>query len=283
MSDLMAPVDTTPPPTTAVEAPAAEPAQTQGELEPAPAAPEGEPDPAGTYVPLAAVHAERGKAKELRAQLESLAPVAQQVPQLQQQIQELTQRLQQMTPRQPDRPAPPLINDDVADGLARKFELYDAEGKPDRARARDVAGFFSGLAAAEAQKAVAPIAQLSAQERTQHFRSKATTIKDQNGQAIDPAFLERAFAMVPPEIASQPEVAGALVYLAAGMERYHGKKAGPPPPDNPAIVTERAGGRPEAGGLSEWEMRMLERTGRAPKEYVANVKTFKAGQDNRLE
>jgi hypothetical protein len=282
MSDLAAPVETAPPPTTAVETPLAEPAQTQGNLEATPT-PDGEPDPAGTFVPLAAVHAERGKAKELRAQLETLAPYAQQVPQLQQQIQELQQRLQQLTPRAPERPAAPLISDDVADGLARKFELYDTEGKPDRTRARDVAGFFSGLAAAEAQKAVAPIAQLSAQERTQHFRSKASVIKDQNGQAIDPAFLERAFSMVPPEIAAQPEVAGALVYLAAGMERYHGKKAGPAAPEGLPIMTERAGGKPEAGGLSEWEMRMLERTGRAPKEYVASVKTFKPGQDNRLE
>lgn len=281
MSDLIAPVETTPPPTTTVETPPAEP-PTQGNLEATPA-PDGEPDPSGTFVPLAAVHAERGKAKELRAQLETLAPYAQQVPQLQQQIQELQQRLQQLTPRQPERPAPPLISDDVADGLARKFELYDAEGKPDRSRARDVAGFFSGLAAAEAQKAVAPIAQLSAQERTQHFRSRASSVKDTNGQGVDPAFLERAFAMVPPEIAAQPEVAGALTYLAAGMERFHGRKAGPAPPESAAIVTERAGGKPEAGGLSEWEMRMLERTGRAPKEYVASVKTFKPGQDNRLE
>lgn len=279
VEDLAAPVpanDPAPPAAPAVSADA----PVSGALEPDDQ-PEG--DPAKSFVPLAAVHAERSKAKALREQVDTLTSQVQQVGQLQQEVQRLQQHIAQQ-PKPPAPPPAPMIADEVADALARKFELYDGTGAPDRQRARDVAGFFAGLAEQEAKKAVAPLAELSAQERAQHFQEKAASVKDVNGHGVDPQILKMMFDVVPPAIRADPQVAGVLTYAAAGWERFHGKKGAPAAPETSPVFTERAGGRSGATPiLSEWENNMLERMGRDKTEYLKSLKTYKPGQENVLE
>ena len=277
---LTAPITANEPATTSLPAPTAD-AKVGGPLEgqPAPAADDDE----SRYVPLPALHHAREEVRQLKEQLAAATAKTSEVDTLRQQIAELSARMPQAPPA-PEMPAAPLLADDAADSLARTLQLFAADGTPDRAAARTAGGIMAQMAKAEAQRAVAPIVEMSAAERAQQFRARAEQVRDIDGNPVNPALLRQMFAVVPDElVAANPQVPALLTYAAAGYERLHGKRPVAPQETSP-IVSERTGGRPDAPvSLSEFEMGFLQRSGQDPKKYAASLKGYKPGLPTTLE
>ena len=253
--------------------------------EPEPAPIEAEHDPEKTYVPLAAVHAEREKAQRYKEQVDSLSQRAAYVEQLQRENALLVARIQQGP--QPVVAPVPVIADDEAESLARTLELFDAAGQPDLARARKAAGILKPMAEAAAAQAVAPYAEMTAADRVSRFRQQAASMRDPDGNAINPQVLEAMFNLVTkgdPNLLADQNAATIVALAAAGYERMQGRKSPPPAPEHAPVVSERVGGRADSGpSVSEQEIRMLKQAGRDVTKHREALKAWRPGVPNVLE
>lgn len=286
----------TPPPV--ADPPAPDPVAPQAPPAPVDEDPEGTIEGSGgvKFVPLGAVVETRGRLKEAKAEIEArdakiaeLSAKAAKLDGIEREwnaVQPLVQSLksgtyQPQTPAQ--KPAGPLSPQEAVE-YAKDLDLYKADGTPDVDRAQRLAAKNEALADRRAQALVAPLHQQSAYQQSTVLRQQVSQIKDATGQTVNPSYLEKVFAGVPPEMAARPEIASVLYYAAKGMEAHEGKgsKAITPPP--PVVLTESLSNTtPGRSELSSFERSFIDSAGMKPKEYETIAGRFKPGERNELE
>jgi len=251
---------------------------------------------------LHATKAEAQAAAQLRAEVEALRPKAQDAEQVAQWVESVRPLLAKLKDRpdivravmegqptlagnqaQPPVPTGPLPLDEAED-LARTLELYDAEGKPDIARAQKMAGKFAKLAGAEASRTVAPITGAMVDAQAGTLKGQYAGLKDKAGRTVNPAVLDQMFKLVPSQLVAQdPNVAGVLYYAAKGYAAHHGLDEPAPPPNMPVVTESAGGGRQTAAQtLSDLDRKFARSMG-SEKTYRETASGFKPGAINVLE
>lgn len=288
-SDAPEPVIETPAPVT--ETPATPPPTVDDD-------PEGTIEGSGgvKFVPLGAVVETRGKLKEAKAELEArdakiaeLSKKAELADRIQGEwnaVQPLVQSLRNGTyrPQQPvQQPAGPLSAQEAVE-YAKDFDLYKTDGTPDVERAQRIAQRHESQIQRATQSAVAPLHQQTALQQSTVLRQQVSQIKDASGQSVNPAYLEKVFAGVPPEMAARPEIASVLYYAAKGMEAHEGKGTKAIVQPAPVLTTESlSNSTPGRSELSQFERNFIQSANMKPKEYESISAGFKPGERNELE
>ena len=255
---------------------------------PAPAvAGEGEPEAVEVggqkMVPLSALLAERGEKKQLKeraARADQLEDYARQVDPY---VQFIKANPGLMAERTKPAPAEQPAEDTEAADVARMFDFYTSDGKPDVQRGRAHLNLVDQRAMKQAQAIMAPVAQATAQERSATNFQRALQITDVNGQKVNPEALRAVWQNMPVEYTADPRTAGVLAATAAGMTALYGKKAIAPPP-NPPLVTESPGGAPRrAAPLTELDKTIAANRGISETKFAELTAGFRSGRSNVLE
>jgi hypothetical protein len=213
------------------------------------------------------------------------------------------QRLQEVTPtldlirqnpkivelaQQGTRPSQPATLQPEDDGEAQQWAqengLITATGELDVARARRQLDFFDRRAAAQAERAAAPLRQSAAQQiSAQHKQqAKGVTLSDGTKFATDES-IEQAFSILPAELTADPKVAAIIPLIAAGLDRAKGKgvtRAQVPEYGEP-LVTESPAGRRGPQPISQELQHILTRTGVSEKEFRSTE--YVPGRHKRFE
>ena len=299
--------DGAPPPAQETPAPVAE--------TPAPPPPVVDDDPEGTiegsggvkFVPLGAVVETRGKLKERTAELEAAKAENETLKQAKQRldaiqaewnaVQPLVQSLKNGTyqPQQQQKSAEVdpgmIVGEHPITGApitllqyTQGLDLYKTDGTPDIDRGLHQIGVQRYQAKQQTQREMAPLHQQTAYQQANVLRQQVLQIKDTAGQMVNPAYLEKVFAGVPPEMAARPEIASVLYYAAKGMEAHEGKAAKVITPPGPVVQTETlGGGAPGRSEVSQFERNFLQAADMKPKEYETISSRYKSGERNELE
>jgi hypothetical protein len=263
-----------------------------------PAIEEPEPEgtveiPTGKVVPLQALQAERGKAKEAKAEAEAIKAELEAARQKVQEYATLEQKLKEAMPYieetrrrmtekpQAEAPAGPLAPQEAVE-YAKDMDLYKADGTPDVERAQRLAARQEAIAAKQAQRLVAPFEAQNAQQQAQRMFTEVSTMKDSQGRTVDPAALKQIWSSVPPELAAQPQVASVLYFAAKGYAEHHSKGAREVAPA-PVVSESLGGSKPESAALSDVELRAIAAAGIKPADYRKQVSGYKPGHMNVLE
>ena len=131
---------------------------------------------------------------------------------------------------------------------------------------------------------MAPIRQRTQQEQANANYQLARQVKDANGETPSEASLNAIWRHLPPELVSDPSVAGVMAALALGLDRLNAPKRGPAPPAGPPLVTESSGGRPHARpSLSPLEERIAADRGVSQTKWVENTRGYQPGRAMTLE
>lgn len=264
---------------------------------PAPApAPPAEPPPAGEpepnavdvggqkMVPLSALLAERTEKKALKekaARADQLETYAREVDPYVQFIRNNPGLMAERTAQPAQQPAQ---EDTEAADVAKMFDFYTPDGKPDVQRGRAHLNLVDARAAKQAQSLLQPFAQQTAEERSATNFQRALQIKDVNGNPVNPDALRAVWRQMPAEYTADPRTAGVLAATAAGMAVLYGKKTVQPPP-NPPLVTESPGGapRPKAAPLTELDKTIAANRGLTETKFAELTAGFRPGRSNVLE
>lgn len=250
--------------------------------------------------PVSEVIKYRKQAKSLQKQLDTLQPQLEQARQIGQRLQEvqpLLEQVQRMTPQQrqafaagqvPSPAGTPHNTEDVeARDLAEDLGLIAQDGSLDIARARkrldkDNARFERML-----EERVAPMRQTTAQQAAQSLRTQARTVVDANGIPLaTPESIDEAYAMLPPELASQPNVAMVALGVAGLIDRFRGRQ-----PKAPAqtygdpIFSEPAAGRRAGPSITADDKALAAKVGVTDKDLTSAVSAFQqsGGRGVRME
>lgn len=289
-------------------APAAEtpPAPTQEAVTPPPApqnTEEGEPEgvinaPTGEkYVPLGAVQAERGKRKEAEKALsakdqeiaslrekaikydEAAQYLAQAKPYIEKAKADLQRQNQPQTPA--EQPGP--LTSAQAEAYAKRFDLFTTDGKPDVARAQEIAKDHEEQMRRVAQQTVAPLMQNEAQRVSTTLYQQYLNRPEVNGFKIDPKYLANTWNTVPPEmIAANPQIGEVLFRTALATQIMEGGKPIQAPP--PVVPTEGVGsGTPREQALSGHSFKFQQASGMKPQDFRDTREKYTPGQPNSLE
>jgi hypothetical protein len=264
---------------------------------------DAEPGPSDvqTMVPLASLKEARAHMKTLKAQIAELEPLRGKAAESDRMI-ETVQRWKpiiEAIQARPDlieqarrAPAPDPVEASISEQealeYARDIQLYDAAGQLDVKTARRALARQNRVAmTAATQAAQAVVAPLQRQNSTREADSllqRAAAVKDKHGRSVDAKVLQQFWSVLPPDVASNPEVASVLYFAAKGYAAHNGLDDPPPPPPPPVVPTEAPGGRmPTLGTLNDLDRRMARDLGRKPAEYSAIAARFKPGQMNVLE
>ncbi len=281
----------------AIETPPTEP---PADAAPAPAPPPEGEKPAEVesvevggqkYVPLSVLKAERDK----RQQLQPLAQRAQELEQWAQANKPYIDFLQanpdflRQRPAAPPEPMPDPVDQDAIE-YAKDFDLYDASGQPDVARARRIMARNATIAQRQAQQLVEPFQQQQLQAQAAQNYHFLLNLKHQDGSQIDPRVVDFVWqkAMAEPDglktLANQQSVAS-IALMAIGADAMWKKQqpattTTPPPP----VYTEASGGLPQTRpAISRLEERVARERGVTPAQWSDTLKGFKPGQTNVLE
>lgn len=285
MANLEAPEPVTPDPTPPpVEA-----------VAPEPVAPPADPLEAGAvdvqggkYVPLAAVLAEREKAKQFKDKADAYDQTVHYVQSVRPYIDflqanpDLMTRTTQQTAPSPVTTTQPV--DDQAEELARTLDLYTADGQPDVKRAQKIRTMVKTEAQSEAEAQLRPLQDSSIRERAQHNYHRALVTKAPDGRTPDRQVLDALWSRTDPKVTSTEEGATAVVMLAMGMGAFTGQVAPPQPAASPALVTETPGSRqPGRPSLTALDEKIAGIRGRSADDWGKLTRTFSAGRPNVLE
>ena len=218
---------------------------------------------------LGPLQAKAAEADQLRAALNELRPIVEQVR------------------RNPDLLKPPKpttaeeqVTDDEAAAEARDLELYNAQtGQPDIGRAKRIIARrrqeAQSAAQQAAQAAIGPITSQGAQSASrQNFVSMATRRDAHDQPLVDPKALAEIWASLPAELTQHAEVGELLLDAAIGKTVRGGARV--PRADRAPIVSEPAGGR---NGPSYQMDRMAKQianhAGMSEKAFTDAAKTFR--------
>jgi hypothetical protein len=253
-------------------------------------------DPDGTiegsggvkFVPLSALAAARQQAREAKAEAATLKGKAAKLDEIEgdwRAAQPMLEKARQMVQTQPPPPKPagPLSPEEAIE-YARDLDLFDADGKPDTARAQRLAGRQQAIAEKQAQQYVAPLMQHTAQGQSRANFEQAANFKGQQGLQVDRTILEQVWQSVPPEMSAQPNVASVLYRQAIAEMVLQGKlkpgQVAPPPP----VETASLGGGNHAGSpLSSIDHQFRTAADMSEKDFTATREKYQAGRVNSLE
>ena len=273
------------------EAPAAAPA-----ADPAapPAAPVEEPAAAEVdavevggqkYVPLAAVLAERREKHALKDRAARADQLEAAVAEMRPYVEFLRQNpgLTQRQAPTPSAPAAPEADPDV-EQVARDFDLYTPDGKPDLPRAARIHARQQTAARQAAADAVRPVQQQSAQQQSAVNLRMAMSAQMPAGVHLDPAALQTFWQALPPDLTADPNVAALVTLLAAGAGALKGPVARVAPPAHPPLVTETpGGGAPARQPLTGMSRKIAAARGIDEAKYQKLTEGFRPGRTNVLE
>lgn len=195
-------------------------------------------------VPLGTLIGERKAARALKAENETLRQKAAQfdqlapyVPQIQQ-AQPFLQQLQQLTPEQQAAAianvqrgtaqsrtsAPQPVDDQEAAELAEDLGLVDASGGLDIARGRRMLDRLDRRSAQRVQQEIAPLRQTTATQMAASLREQAKQHTDAQGVPLATAeSINEAYALLPPELAANPNVQAVIIGTAMLIDKSKGR------------------------------------------------------------
>lgn len=233
-------------------------------------------------VPVSELIKHRKEARAFKKQLADLQPRLERADLIGSQLAEVQpfiEQLRNLTPAQRDAvlsgkvPTPQGVAqpaDDVeARELAEDLGLIAQDGSLDirRARARldkDNVRFERML-----QQAVAPVKAQTHQQQAVAMRAQAKSVKDAAGVPLaTPESIDEAYGMLPPELASQSNVAMVVLGVAGLIDRMKGRKVKADAADtfSAPIFSENTGGRRSAPALTSEERATASRLGLTDKD-----------------
>lgn len=233
--------------------------------------------------PASAVIKWKKAAKETQRQLADLQPKIQQAEQLAQtlqRVQPLLQVLQGLTPEQraqlqagklPNAGREPA-EDLEAQQWADDNGLIKADGSLDVSRARKQLDYLDQRAAQMAQKVIAPLATSTAAQQAEVLRERATGMRDQQGRPLaTPESIREAYAQLPAELASNPNVAHVAIGTAMLIDRLKGRTPHVTPTYDEPLFTEPAGGGRRGAVMTDDDREIAKRVGVDEKTYQQSI------------
>jgi hypothetical protein len=248
-------------------------------------------------VPVAELIRVRKESKAAKRELDSLRPQIERANQVSAQLAELQpvlEQFQRMTPQQRDAlasgkaPSPAGTPHDAEDVEARELAedmgLIAQDGSLDIARARkrldkDDARFRRMMG-----EAVAPLRQSSAQQQAAVIRQQAMGITDKNGELIaTPESITEAYAMLPAELAANPNVAAVALGVGMLIDKMRGRVVKPAQQYSAPMYSEPSGRRSVSGVTAE-DRAIAAKVGLTDKDLTAAASAIsQSGRGVRME
>jgi hypothetical protein len=181
-------------------------------------------------------------------------------------------------------PPPPQADPDAHEA-ALLMDFYKPDGTPDIDKGARWLALQDRRSGRLADERVQPILARTQQEQSNVNYHMARNIKDANGEMPSDESLRAVWQNMPPELTSNQQVAGMLAALALGMDRMRTpRKAVVPPPANPPLVTESAGGNPRTRPqMSAFEERIARERGVSATKWAENTAGYQPGRATALE
>jgi hypothetical protein len=277
------------------------------ELDPNAPQPEGQDDDADLIetatvggqrmVPVAELIRVRKESKAAKRELDSLRPQierANQVSAQLEQLQPVLEQFQRMTPQQREALAsgrlespsgtPHNAEDVEARELASDYGLISQDGSLDIARARKILDRNAEKVAQEVQRHVAPLRQSSAQQQAAVIRQQAMGITDKNGEVLaTPESIQEAYAMLPAELAAQPNVAAVALGTAMLIDRMKGRVVKPAQQYSAPMYSEPSGRR-SGSSITAEDRAIAAKVGLTDKDLTAAASAIsQSGRGVRME
>jgi hypothetical protein len=254
---------------------------------PEPPAPLAEPVEPGAVdvggqqmVPLSALLAERTEKKALKERAGQLEHYAQQTKPY---VDFLQQNPDLLKRPQAAPPEPPKTADPRAVKWATKLSLYTPDGKLDVDTAAELLNDQAEVAKQQAQTAVQPWMENTAQERSARNYHAAVNATGPNGVKPDAAVLTNLWRALPANLTADPNVSTILQLAAVGAAAM-GQRQQVAPQPNPPLITEGSGGQPRpAGALTALEQRVAENRGVSQTKWAELGTGFVKGRSSNLE
>lgn len=155
--------------------------------------------------------------------------------------------------------------------LAKEMELFDADGKPDAARAARISSRFSKDADAKAEAKVKPLIDQQVHGRANQNKAQLYKWADEGHVTKDG--VDKAIAMLPgaEALLAHDGVRDVLYFMAKGMSPAQAKAAAAAggTADDPPLHVERPGGRGKTPiELPAFSKRIAERRGKSTAEWA---------------
>lgn len=242
-------------------------------------------------VPLEALKEARASAKALKAQMAELQPQIDRAAQVSRELESLQptlQALQRMTPAQRDAlasgktPSPegtPHNDQDVeARELAEDLGLIAQDGSLDISRARKRLDKDNARIERMLESRVAPVRQSAAAQQAATIRQQAKGITDNTGTLLATAeSIDEAYAMLPPELAANPNTALVAIGTAMAIDRMKNRKVQQPAQDYGApLYSEPMTGR-RGPSISAEERELAKKVGLTDKDLTAAATAIQQG------
>ena len=238
-------------------------------------------------VPVTALQKERSTARQYREAYEALQPQIQAAREIAVYVQENRDAIEAGRGGRPPAPAAPATSepDPQLVALAKSLDLYDAQGQPNVAAAKTLAGYIDQAAESKARAAVQPIEAQGAAERSKLNFQRALVTVGPNGTKADPQILAQIWQQMPPEHTANEHVAYATLLTALGYQTMTSTApVAPPAPASEPLITEASGGRTVARvGLSDFDRRIASARGKTEAEYGNLLTGSPRGRDSVLE
>ncbi len=236
------------------------------------------------YVPLAAVLAERREKQSLKERAAKADQLEAAVNEMLPYVDFLRQN-QALMQQQPAAARPDPTADPEVEQIARDFDLYTPDGKPDVQRAARIHQRQQAVARQAAREAVQPVQASAAAQQSMANYQRASSAKLPDGQAVDQNTLNTLWRSLPAELTADQNVATMLALMATGATALTGPpRAKVAPPPNAPLVTEAPGGGPRARQpLTGLDRKVASDRGLDEAAFHKLAEGFRPGRTNVLE
>lgn len=248
--------------------------------------------------PVSEVIKYRRQAKELSRKMAEMQPQLEQAKAIGQQLQDLQpvlQTLQHLTPEQRQAlaqgklPSPAGTAHNERDGEAIQWAEMNgfiaADGSLDVQRARQNLDWLDERHSRQTQAQIAPLRQTTAQQAATGLKSQAKSMKDSAGTPLATGeSIEEAYSMLPPELASQPNVAIVAIGTAMLIDKMKGRRPQAEQPDiyGSPLYSEPSGRRGTAPAIAQEDLEMARKAGLSDKTFTEiSNKLAQAGPGRR--
>lgn len=223
------------------------------------------------YVRAEALHQEREEKQKLSNTIKSLEPL---MPEFEAFLAQKRDRnattVQRTRPETMDD-----YSEDELTGLAITRGYYDADGQtPDLKRAKSELDILTRVSTRAAGRAVRPLAEQTAKDRSATNRANATANKFVDGEPIaSDKYMKAAFDALPEEYSADPMISNITQVIAAGLEYLDHRKNGTlrrGRGGREPMMVERGTGRydGDTGNLSDLDLAAARARGKSPDEWA---------------
>lgn len=245
-------------------------------------------------VPVGELIKQRKEAKRLGREMAELRPRVERAEAVGRQLEEaapLIEQLRNMTPEARQAlatgklPSPVGTAQPEQDREAQQWAemngFIDAQGGLDVQRARNNLDWLDQRHARNTQAIIGPVRQSAAAQAVQNLRQQAKGITDSAGVPMASSeSIDEAYAMLPPELASQPQVAHVVIGTAMLIDKMKGRTpraAAPASSYADPVYMEGGGTRRQLQALSAEEKKRAERIGLTEKDLQSAGSALNAG------